>query len=67
MSVEQMRASSDQHEAILDAIVRRDPDEAARLAIVHAHSTREHLASLFSEEEDRGKETDQIAQVYGQT
>jgi len=66
MSVEAMQASNDQHEAILDAIVRRDPDEAARLAVVHAHSTREHLASLFSDEEEgQGKETDQIDEVYG--
>jgi DNA-binding GntR family transcriptional regulator len=65
ISADDMRASNDQHEAILDAIVRRDPDEAARLVIVHAHSTRVRLASLFSDEEERGRETDQIDEVYG--
>ena len=48
-SKETMQVSIREHTAILNAIIRRDPDEAARLVIVHAQSIRERFADLFSE------------------
>ena len=44
-----MLASIREHEAILNAIIKRDPDEAARLVIVHAQAIRERFNDLFGE------------------
>jgi DNA-binding GntR family transcriptional regulator len=44
-------AAARQHEAILAALVRRDPDEAARLVIYHTQDLRERFAQLFRGEE----------------
>lgn len=48
-----MGASSREHEAILGAIRRRDPEEAARLVIFHSQSVRERFSTIFNDEEDR--------------
>lgn len=46
---QRMRASNEEHREILDAIARRDPDEAARLAIVHSQLIRRRLSDLFED------------------
>ena len=67
MTVESMQVSNREHEAILNAIVRRDPDEAARLAVYHAQSLRERLADLFSSPEEEWADDWQIEQrEFGQ-
>jgi DNA-binding GntR family transcriptional regulator len=45
-----MQASVRQHEAILEALIQRDPDEAAHRVIFHAQSVRQRFADLFSDE-----------------
>ena len=47
VGAERMRASNEEHREILDAIARRDPDEAAQLAIVHSQLIRRRLSGLF--------------------
>ncbi len=42
-----MEASIHEHGAILDALIQRDPESAARLAIYHAQSLRQRFAELF--------------------
>lgn len=46
VDTEMMAASNREHRAIYDAIVARDPDAAARLAVYHAQSIRERFAVL---------------------
>ncbi len=46
---ERMRASNEEHREILDAILRRDPDEAARLVIAHSQLIRRRLSELFED------------------
>lgn len=46
-----MEASIREYEAIHGAVIRRDPEEAARLTIYHAQSVRERLDDLFREDE----------------
>lgn len=41
------RPSVDEHNAILEAIERREPEEAARLVIYHSQSIRHRLVHLF--------------------
>lgn len=41
------RPSVDEHSAILEAIARREPEEAARLVIYHSQSIRHRLVHLF--------------------
>lgn len=41
------RLSVDEHNAILEAIARREPEEAARLVIYHSQSIRHRLVHLF--------------------
>jgi len=50
MDRETMEASIREHEAIHAAIIRRDPDEAARLTIYHAQSIRGQMEDFFREE-----------------
>lgn len=50
-----MLSSMDEHEAILDAIIGHNPDEAARLITVHAQSVRERYAELFNEQSDEAE------------
>lgn len=47
---ESMRASNQEHAAILAAITRRDPEQAARLTIYHAQSLRQRFGELFTDE-----------------
>jgi len=44
-----MQASNRQHEAILEALILRDPDEAAHRIIFHAQSVRQRFSDLFSD------------------
>ena len=46
---QRMRASNEEHREILDAIARRDPDDAARLAMVHSQLIRRRLSDLFED------------------
>lgn len=43
----QMETSTNEHAAILAAIIQRDPEAAARLAIYHTQSLRQRFADLF--------------------
>jgi DNA-binding GntR family transcriptional regulator len=43
-----MDASNREHGAILDALARRDPEDAARLTIYHAQSLRERFTVFFN-------------------
>ena len=45
-----MQASNRQHQAILDALILRDPDEAAHRVTFHAQSVRQRFAELFTGE-----------------
>ncbi len=45
-----MNASNREHEAIFNAVARRDPEAAARLVIYHSQSVRERLSALFTSE-----------------
>jgi DNA-binding GntR family transcriptional regulator len=47
-----MAASNREHAAILGALLRRDPEAAARLAIYHAQSLRERFAEHFNGEQE---------------
>jgi DNA-binding GntR family transcriptional regulator len=47
-----MEASSRQHEAILDALILRDPDEAAHRVIFHSQSVRQRFSDLFTDDTD---------------
>jgi DNA-binding GntR family transcriptional regulator len=47
-----MQASNRQHEAILEALVLRDPDEAAHRVIYHAQSVRQRFSDLFTDDTD---------------
>lgn len=47
-----MQASNHQHEAILEALIRRDTDEAAHRVIFHAQSVRQRFADLFTDTAD---------------
>jgi DNA-binding GntR family transcriptional regulator len=51
LGVAEMQAANREHAAIFEAIVRRDPDGAARLTVYHAQSTRDRWAELFVEGE----------------
>ena len=44
---EEMAISNDEHQDILDAIRRRDPEDASRLVIYHAQSLRRRHEHLF--------------------
>ena len=44
-----MQASNRQHEAILEALILRDPDEAAHRVIFHAQSVRQRFSDLFTD------------------
>jgi len=46
-----MQASNRQHSAILEALILRDPDEAAHRVIFHAQSVRQRFSDLFSDDE----------------
>jgi DNA-binding GntR family transcriptional regulator len=46
------RPSVDEHNAILEAIARREPEEAARLVIYHSQSIRHRLVHLFRRADD---------------
>jgi DNA-binding GntR family transcriptional regulator len=46
-----MDASNREHAAILGALIDRDPDAAARLAVYHAQSLRERFAEHFNGEQ----------------
>ncbi len=52
IDVASMQASSREHEAILEAIVQRDPDAAVRLVIYHSQSLRERFSVLFSSQSE---------------
>jgi DNA-binding GntR family transcriptional regulator len=52
VDAEMMRASNREHRAIYRAIVERDPDAAARLAIYHAQFSRERFAALAHDGDD---------------
>ncbi len=43
-----------EHEAILEAIVRREPEEAARLVTYHSQSVRHRLQRVFTDGEQGG-------------
>lgn len=43
----QMEMSTSEHAAILAALIQRDPEAAARLAIYHTQSLRQRFADLF--------------------
>ncbi|MDZ4720686.1 MAG: GntR family transcriptional regulator [Roseiflexaceae bacterium] len=43
----QMETSTNEHAAILAALVQRDPEAAARLSIYHTQSLRQRFADLF--------------------
>jgi len=45
-----MQAANRQHEAILEALILRDPDEAAHRVIFHAQSVRQRFSDLFTDE-----------------
>jgi len=47
-----MQASNRQHEAILEALILRDPDEAAHRVIFHAQSVRQRFSDLFTDNAD---------------
>lgn len=49
-----MTASTDEHEAIYEAIVRGDPEAAERLVIYHAQALRARLSDLFAPQEEAG-------------
>jgi DNA-binding GntR family transcriptional regulator len=49
IGTERMRSSNEEHHEILDAIVRRDPDEAAQLVVVHSQLIRRRLAALYED------------------
>ncbi|GIW03350.1 MAG: GntR family transcriptional regulator [Roseiflexus sp.] len=51
VDVEMMRTSNREHRAIYRAIVARDPDAAARLAIYHLQSVRERFAALVGDDD----------------
>ena len=44
-----MQASNRQHEAILEALILRDPHEAAHRVIFHAQSVRQRFSDLFTD------------------
>jgi DNA-binding GntR family transcriptional regulator len=46
-----MQASNREHEAIFEAISRRDPEAAARLVIYHTQSLRERFSELFNDDQ----------------
>jgi DNA-binding GntR family transcriptional regulator len=48
VDAERMEASIREHEAIFEALARRDPEAAERCVIYHAQSLRERLAELFT-------------------
>lgn len=50
VEVDAWEPSVREHEAIMEAIVRREPEEAARLVIYHSQSVRHRLAPLFTED-----------------
>ena len=47
LSAEEMAISIREHQDILDALLRRDPEEASRLVIYHAQSLRRRHEHLF--------------------
>ncbi|ACZ42870.1 transcriptional regulator, GntR family [Thermobaculum terrenum ATCC BAA-798] len=47
-----MFASNREHRLIMQALVRRDPDEAARLVLFHCQSVRHRFSPLFNHEEE---------------
>jgi DNA-binding GntR family transcriptional regulator len=47
-----MQASNRQHETILEALILRDPDEAAHRVIFHAQSVRQRFSDLFTDDTD---------------
>jgi DNA-binding GntR family transcriptional regulator len=49
VGIPRMRSSNEEHREILDAIARRDPDEAAQLVIVHCQHIRRRLSDLFED------------------
>lgn len=50
-----MQASNREHEAIFEAISRRDPEAAARLVIYHTQSLRERFSELFNDDQTEGE------------
>ena len=49
---QKMKASNQEHEAIFNALVQRDPEAAARLTIYHAQSLRERFSELFNAQQN---------------
>jgi len=52
VDAEMMNTSNREHRAIYRAIMQRDPDAAARLAIYHLQSVRERFAALVGDDDD---------------
>ena len=53
LDISRMQRSNQEHEAIFNAITRRDPESAARLVTYHSQSVRERLSPFFNEDEFR--------------
>jgi DNA-binding GntR family transcriptional regulator len=58
---ENVEALAHQHESVMNALVRHDPDEAGRLVNYHAQWMRERFAGFFKETSEEGIEPVNLA------